>query len=566
VAENGSCALDLLQSYADSLVELGRMDDKRLGLGFFAEFKINIELQHKARLAIQQREQEQQEQELVHVQQQQAHSSNTTTTTTNTNTIHAPIPKKKKRKRSSASSGASAAAAAKKKKEAKILAEANRRAAILAAVPKSKGSLSLHNCEMLRETTHNLLTSRVLEHVQALDLTGLQALKDDTLLLLLQSAGLQLRRLSVKNCRRLTDRTIHNLCEHSPNLVSVDLGGDYNISPRTVVDALSVKILRRGRGVFTTQSLVHLRELHASGIGPAGGWTDDLLPDLFALRGWRALSIGFSPYLTFAGWKAAILSVEQKFGDGGDTSGGGGGGDNGHGDNANNNNDNDNDNNNRGHDRQEGATSNANTNNNNNMCQTLLSLGIAFCEQQLVDNAWLGLMGRHLPNLRALDIRGNHHVHSITSWYDGRATIELASNNGNSNGNSNHGIRPKQSLVILARYCGISQNSVEETKRIYPMAAGGDRALTVVTESNGIGWGILRQQRQHQRQSDASTTTMAPLEHYRKRLAAARAAAATTPTPATTLTTTASSTSTSTSTPKRITVTTTKAVVIKDMD
>ena len=37
--EHGNPALDCLQSYIDALVELGRMDDGRLGLHFFEEWR-----------------------------------------------------------------------------------------------------------------------------------------------------------------------------------------------------------------------------------------------------------------------------------------------------------------------------------------------------------------------------------------------------------------------------------------------------------------------------------------------------------------------------------------------
>ena len=478
VAESGSCALDLLQSYVDALVEMGRMDDSRLGLQFFAEFKANIELQYQASLPFNNQEAAPFEaEEAPQPEQPQAPEPATPAP------IDAPIPRKKKRKRSGG--GAFSAAKKKKEAEAKAAAEAKRQAAIIAAVPKSRGSLSLHNCEVLIETSSNLISSRLLEHIHVLDLTGLQTLTDDVLLPFLRSAGLQLERLSLKNCRRLTDISIHNMCEHCPNLRAIDLGGDYNIWPRTVIDALSVKIIKRGRGVFTSQSLPHLVELHAGGIGPTGGWTDALLPELFALRGWKALSIGFSPYLTFAGWKEALLSVEQEH-------------------------------------KEEAAekvqldqppeSNNEGTEEitiprndvvkpkaTTNMCQTLQSLGIAFCEMQLVDNAWLGLVGRHLPNLRALDVRGNHSINSMTSWYDGRATISTSIK-----------VHPRQSLVVLARYSGVSSNSIEETKRIYPMAAA---PLTVSIESDGIGLGILRQSENCSSQHKA---------HYQNRLAAAK--------------------------------------------
>jgi hypothetical protein len=38
-------ALNCLQSYYDSLVELGRMDDSRLGLHFFEEWRANVLLE-----------------------------------------------------------------------------------------------------------------------------------------------------------------------------------------------------------------------------------------------------------------------------------------------------------------------------------------------------------------------------------------------------------------------------------------------------------------------------------------------------------------------------------------
>jgi len=51
------------------------------------------------------------------------------------------------------------------------------------------------------------------------------------------------------------------------------------------------------------------------------------------------------------------------------------------------------------------------------MCQTLQSLAVPFCEQTLVTNAWLGLMGRHLPNLLYVPWmygRGNQQLTSVT--------------------------------------------------------------------------------------------------------------------------------------------------------
>jgi solute carrier family 6 GABA transporter-like protein 1 len=46
-----NAAVDCLQSYLDSLVELGRMDDTRLGVNFFKEWKHNVVVNSKKRTA-----------------------------------------------------------------------------------------------------------------------------------------------------------------------------------------------------------------------------------------------------------------------------------------------------------------------------------------------------------------------------------------------------------------------------------------------------------------------------------------------------------------------------------
>jgi hypothetical protein len=165
-------------------------------------------------------------------------------------------------------------------------------------------------------------------------------------------------------------------------------------------------------------SLPLLVEVHASGLG----WNNGHLYTLFSLRAWRGLSVGFSPILSFAGWKDAVWADSSE-----------------------------------------------------GMCSRLQSLAVPFCEG-LIDNAWLGMMGRHVPHLRALDVRGNTSLNSMTGWYDGRATIVPS-------------VPLQQSLIVLARYSNISKASVEDTKRVHPVAA---MALTVILDSGGVGLGILR--------------------------------------------------------------------------
>jgi hypothetical protein len=160
-------------------------------------------------------------------------------------------------------------------------------------------------------------------------------------------------------------------------------------------------------------ALPALNELHASGLG----WTDALLQELTSLQSWKRLSLGFLPYVTAAGFKQALVSQSAS----------------------------------------------------------LQSLAIPFCEH-VVDAALLGVLGRHLPELRALDVRGNSNLSGLTGWYDGRATIVP-------------GV-PPQPLTVLARYSGISKSSLEDTKRIHPLQA---MQLTCIIDMEGVGTGIQRQ-------------------------------------------------------------------------
>jgi hypothetical protein len=67
----------------------------------------------------------------------------------------------------------------------------------------------------------------------------------------------------------------------------------------------------------------------------------------------------------------------------------------------------------------------------------------------------------------------------MSGWYDGRATITPP-------------VKLQQSLVVLARYSGITKSSIEETKRIHPAATV---PLIVVIDSGGVGLGILRMEK-----------------------------------------------------------------------
>lgn len=204
----GSPALDCLQSYLDSLVELGRMDDNRLGIHFFREWKYNVQ-------------------------------------------------ESRKRKRSPA-----------------------------------LGSLSLHNWTLSSRTIRAMVQSGMGEHVGVLDLTGAQGLTDDLLSELLPKCP-NILRLSLKSCRRLTNKSLDCVAKYLKNLTCLDVGGSYNLAPVNVLDAV--------------QQLPNLVELHAGGLA----WTDDTLLELVEMHlHWTGLSIGFSK-VTGHGLRLALPHVKD---------------------------------------------------------------------------------------------------------------------------------------------------------------------------------------------------------------------------------------------------------------
>lgn len=313
-AENGNPALDCLQSYVDSLVELGRLDDSRLGVNFWAEWKRNV-------------------------------GSPT-----------------KKRKRTEA---------------------------------PELGSVSLHNGNIADDTVDAMIKSGMGECVGVLDMTGMHTLTDELVEKLLVTMP-NLQRLSLKNCRRLTGRSLLVVAEHLPNLTCLDVGGSYNMTTAEVLETLP--------------SLANLDELYASGLG----WTDLTLQQLADERSWKGLGVGFSQLLTPSGLREALSTQSH-----------------------------------------------------------LERLSIPFCEQAL-DTSLLGFLGRMLPGVTALDIRGSMQVNSLTAWFDGRAVVGA----------------PAQELFVLARYSNLTKGSLDETKRIHPIHAV---ELTCVLDGKGVGGGIHRQ-------------------------------------------------------------------------
>ena len=85
------------------------------------------------------------------------------------------------------------------------------------------------------------------------------------------------------------------------------------------------------------------------------------------------------------------------------------------------------------------------------------------------------MLGRNLPLLKYLDLRGNPALNTVTGFYDGRASADL----------------PVQALTVLGRYTSLTENSVEETRRAHPQMTADD-LLTVYLDGGGMGAGISR--------------------------------------------------------------------------
>jgi len=353
-SQHGNPALDCLQTYIDSLVALSRLDDRRLGVHFFKEWAENVSGR----------------------QQQQDNEA-----------AAAPLPSTKKGK----------------KRKRELIAEQQKvQVARLSPTMVSLGSISFHNGMIGPKTIDGMVKSGMGPYVGVLDLTGVNSITDDLIHQLLKECP-NIHRLSLKNCRKLTNRSLESISTYLPQLTCLDIGGTYNMRADAVL--------------HTVNQLPLLTELYASGLQH---WNDVTITQLVELRPtqWKGLGIGFC-FATAAGLRHAL-----------------------------------------------GQTTN------------LERLNLAFCETS-VDSGFLGFLGRSLPSLTVLDIRGNQAVTSLTGFYDGRTHV----------GGGNSDATTASSLFILARYSGLSNSSIEETKRIYPLQTS---ELTVVMDSGGSGGGIRR--------------------------------------------------------------------------
>lgn len=345
IMQYGNAALDCLQSYIDTLVDLGRMDDRRLGVNFFREWKANV--------------------------QNISPSSDAAAIPNTTTPIKGVSSKKRRRSVGNALSDS------------------------YMQPPVSLGSLSLHNCTIADETFACMVKSDMCMHLAVLDLTGLRGLTDKLATMIFEVSP-NIERLSVKNCRKITGKTIVQLILLK-KLKCLDVGGCFNVSTNDVLNVIP--------------SLPELKELHASGLL----WSDESLQALVNVRdNWRGLSLGFNTNISQPVLRESLMQLGDS----------------------------------------------------------LRSLALPFCET-IVDNALLGVLGRNMPVLQFLDLRGNGSLNTVTGFYDGRTSADL----------------PVLALTVVGRYSGLSEASVEETRRVHPLHAAGN-LLTVYLDEKGMGAAI----------------------------------------------------------------------------
>jgi hypothetical protein len=233
--------------------------------------------------------------------------------------------------------------------------------------------------------------------------------------------GQHLATLDLSGIRGLTDDLLSLLLPECPNLQHLALKNCRRITNITVVGKHQKQLTTLDVGGcfnITTDHVLqmvpllpHMTKLHASGLG----WTDLSMNDLLLSQKWEHLSLSFSMTLTQGALRNNILPLAE----------------------------------------------------------TLTALGLAFCET-VMDNAAMGLLGRNLPYVKALDLRGNPALSTLTGWYDGRVSANLSA----------------QPLTVLGRYSGLSESSVEETKRVHPLETAG---LVVILDGGGMGAAIEKE-------------------------------------------------------------------------
>jgi hypothetical protein len=122
------------------------------------------------------------------------------------------------------------------------------------------------------------------------------------------------------------------------------------------------------------------------------------------------------------------------------------------------------------------------------VANTLERLAVPFCEG--CDDVAAVSMGKNLSKLTVLDIRGTK-ITSLTGLMDGRvASGAIPPVDEVSDADVPQDQTVKGHLFVLARYSGISKNSLEETQRLHQR--DNVSFLTCVLDGGGTGEGICR--------------------------------------------------------------------------
>lgn len=248
--ENNNPAVECLQLYVDAMVDSGRAGDNRLGVHFFREWVAAIT----------------------------GHPATDIAT----------------------AGGDDARGRKKKKKQKSTTSDASTAGIAIDSLPL--GSLSLHNFAAASiQTFRSMEKANVGCCLGSVDLSGVHGLTDDILAdVICAGAFPRLRRLSVKNCRRLTGKGVASL-SNLTNLCAIDVGGCFNVQPDDVVSLV--------RDHPSTKAGT-LTEIYAGGLG----WTDVALEEVVdASSGHlRGLGVGFSPYISGPGLILTLSKVSRS--------------------------------------------------------------------------------------------------------------------------------------------------------------------------------------------------------------------------------------------------------------
>ena len=363
--ENGNLAIETLQLFIDALVESGRAGDGKLGVHFFKEWVVAATGRENFVMV---------DEDASFVDEGGVSKSNGGNS------------RSKKRQKTTI-----------------VAADEIEDNTANSSPPPLLGALSLHNFSAgSTQTFASMRKANVGYCLGTLDISGVHGLTDSILSEIICGDGSfpHLKRLSVKNCRKLTGKGLASLVKLT-NLTALDIGGCFNVLPNDVVSMV--------RNHPSTK-VGNFEELYASGLG----WTDAGLEELVDLTVGQlcGLGIGFSPYLSGPG---LLLTLSK-------------------------------------------------------LASTLHHLAVPFV--QGMDDACMSALGKSLRKLAVLDIRGCNKIYSLSGMMEGRSSSSIDDGN----------------LFVLARYSGISSNSLDETMRLYDCKA----RLTCILDGGGTGGGIRR--------------------------------------------------------------------------